>query len=789
MADTATDPATAPDMATTPNITTATMPDMAITTATMPAITTATMATDADLELFLEHEAPRATSTKHRDATKRLYTLFVQWLKEYGAGSGPTQTPASTSSPSCHMFVAGSYRLGVHTEDADIDVVFVVPASVTRDAVFRSFLKRLQGSPGVTDIQAIPRARVPILAFFMDGQEFDMMTCHVPEVHLRGGGLPPREVLLGTYDWMNGADEASILSFNGPRVTEKLLELAAPRMEQFHLMVRTLRLWAKRRGLYSNKCGYFGGVNLTLLAAYVLVRHPACDALALVGRVFRVFAEWRWSKKTPVRVEEPESAADPEEAASSTDTRCPIWLRAYEWTPTKTEAMVLLSPCFPRANTMYSALKHTKATMCNELRRARDLWHLDAGPALVVRPWAMVCAPLTSLGTCPRFVALTIQVPDSCEGLTWQGFVESQIRYLVQFLSLRDIAVKEFRHVPVWVTTEVQNEVGARMRSRTTYITAEDDGVIRTFLIKVDLQDVLTQFARELWQGPPRPPHCKLTAAYIPGADVHPSVFGAEDPARARARLQEAEAMEAGWVQQYRTASRELAKTAMVTTTTTPHKAKANPSSSSNSKPTTPPDDDLGLPSCNEAFLATLPAHVQGLCRLTARLADTKAKGTGSADGGLVRARVRTSHPSTPVVSNRQAPHPPPLAPKPQKRLRIVGGVEAGSHQPPPPPFVYVPIVLGPGRCIVSGFDVYIGPPWDAGKYGPLRARHPCLELAAGGPSNTLAAYRAFLTAAIRKDATGTVARQVAALRGLRVACWCVDVTKCHASVLLECLS
>jgi poly(A) polymerase len=57
-----------------------------------------------------------------------------------------------------------------------------------------------------------------------------------------------------------------MLSLNGPRVTELLVHLV-PKYPTFVLILRALRYWAKKRGIYSNKLGFLGGVNFAILAA------------------------------------------------------------------------------------------------------------------------------------------------------------------------------------------------------------------------------------------------------------------------------------------------------------------------------------------------------------------------------------------------------------------------------------------------------------------------------------------------------------------------------------------
>jgi len=64
---------------------------------------------------------------------------------------------------------------------------------------------------------------------------------------------------------LNAVDSASEKSLNGPRVTNLIYKLVAHNYDSFLAVLRVVRVWAKRRGLYSNKSGYLGGVNFNIL--------------------------------------------------------------------------------------------------------------------------------------------------------------------------------------------------------------------------------------------------------------------------------------------------------------------------------------------------------------------------------------------------------------------------------------------------------------------------------------------------------------------------------------------
>lgn len=432
--------------------------------------------TDADklhtdaLREYVDANAPLGDAAARRQQTnalKLLVQLFTSWA----------------ASP-VHPFVSGSFRLGIGGPDADIDVVFVTTRAVTRAAVFQTFVPLLHARADVQDLQAVPNARVPLIGMRLAGQEFDIMTCHV-----NADTLPPPAAMLASYEWLNGVDPASVLTFNGPRVTEVLLQ-STPRANQYLLAVRALRLWAKRRGVYSNKAGYLGGINIALMVLYVAQRAPDALASTLVTRAFDAFANLRrFGRQTPMRLDE-----------AVADRLCPVWLQEHEWRPRSTETLVMLTPCFPRSNSTYAASAFTAGVMEREFARARGV------------PFDAACFPLDIFATCKRFLRLRVTTPCTPAGKLWQGYIEAQTRFLVQYLSQQELAVAEFRYVPEWFRSPGVAD---------TYITAEPDNIIRTYTVRGTISEPLQYFmAQHADAGPRRPTGADVSLAFVPCDDL-----------------------------------------------------------------------------------------------------------------------------------------------------------------------------------------------------------------------------------------------------------------------------
>lgn len=93
-----------------------------------------------------------------------------------------------------------------------------------------------------------------------------------------------------------GVDTASQLSLNGPRATNVIAKLV-PNYDTFRLTVRAVRMWFRRKGMYSNKLGFLGGINFNIMVTYVCQMFPNQTASKLLLVFFRLFEQWPWQTK------------------------------------------------------------------------------------------------------------------------------------------------------------------------------------------------------------------------------------------------------------------------------------------------------------------------------------------------------------------------------------------------------------------------------------------------------------------------------------------------------------
>lgn len=82
-------------------------------------------------------------------------------------------------------------------------------------------------------------------------------------------------------------------SLNGSRVTDEILRLV-PDVASFRTALRCIKVWAKRRAIYSNILGFFGGVAWAMVVARVCQLYPTALPGTIVQKFFGILQQWKW---------------------------------------------------------------------------------------------------------------------------------------------------------------------------------------------------------------------------------------------------------------------------------------------------------------------------------------------------------------------------------------------------------------------------------------------------------------------------------------------------------------
>ena len=193
----------------------------------------------------------------------------------------------------------GSFALGTYLRDSDVDVLVIgslPPAAFVNIA--RTRLATINNSEH--ELHFI-NSLVPVIETEIFGIKFDIQYCQANDVlsqtH-RPQGLPVAEVLLDEAILKHLSPHA-LRPLNTYRDTAHILR-TIPCMSAFRLAHRYLSLYLRRRGLYSARFGYLGGVHLTLMMNHLIKRIEPQQAICLnaetlVRTFIRYYAQYAWA--------------------------------------------------------------------------------------------------------------------------------------------------------------------------------------------------------------------------------------------------------------------------------------------------------------------------------------------------------------------------------------------------------------------------------------------------------------------------------------------------------------
>jgi len=179
------------------------------------------------------------------------------------------------------LVLLGSYHLGVMFPTDQVDVLYIAPLHL-RLLDFRSALRvRLAQTSGVTASCPVGPDGIlsaPGLAFTMSGVNIKLLLAQ----QIPGLPMPTNDSVVPNM--------AGLLT---RKVSESIL-LSVPDQEQFRLLLRLVRYWAKQRGIYGSDLCFFGGTQWAICCARVCQMNPELQCLQLAAQFFRILSRWDW---------------------------------------------------------------------------------------------------------------------------------------------------------------------------------------------------------------------------------------------------------------------------------------------------------------------------------------------------------------------------------------------------------------------------------------------------------------------------------------------------------------
>jgi len=392
---------------------------------------------DASLKAYMDVHVPMESLSelrKRETILSSLKAIFTSWVQEVCIKKGKTEEFARSAGGL--LYTSGSYRLAIHEPGSDIDTICVAPNICDREDFFDSLAEKIKNHPEVTNFVSIASSFVPILTFYFSGVDIDLLFAKV-----NYNQIPP-DFDIDCDDVMVGIDTATEKSLNGPRTTNLIARLVngtEERYQRFLTVVRCVRKWAKAKGLYSNKMGYLGGVNINIMVAHVVQRLPDASTSRLLRMFFSIYKIWYLREKedgSHILKARP----DPIMLTGTYHSQLP-GCDYQVWDPEKalpTEMMPIITPAYPSMNSTFSINKKTQEVMVKEILKADQLLSkMDKSGSLKSKKnrdghlWAELFTPSDFFISYAHYLALVVVSPTADELEGWHKFLEAKLRNLV----------------------------------------------------------------------------------------------------------------------------------------------------------------------------------------------------------------------------------------------------------------------------------------------------------------------------------------------------------------------
>ncbi|KAH8929771.1 polymerase [Atractiella rhizophila] len=372
-----------------------------------------------------------------------IHLILTDFVKMVGMRNGMSESQAAEAGAKIYTF--GSYRLGVHSPGSDIDTLCVGPRHLTREDFFSLLPDILRARDDITEVSPVPDAYVPVIGMTFMGIPIDLTYARLNLASI------PEDLELFNDALLKNLDDRCVRSLNGSRVTDEILRLV-PSVPVFRDALRTIKLWAHRRAIYSNVMGFCGGVAWAMLVARICQLYPNLNAGGIVSRFFLIMYQWKWPQ--PVLLKPIEEGA----------------LNFRVWNPKlypadKAHRMPIITPAYPSMCSTHNVSISTQKVMKEEFERAGNIVDkIICGSA----EWSELFEPHDFFTKYRYYLQITASATgqDPSGQLRWAGTVESKIRQLVLKLEYDDYGLdtvhpftKGFNHTHYCVDSAEANKV------------------------------------------------------------------------------------------------------------------------------------------------------------------------------------------------------------------------------------------------------------------------------------------------------------------------------------------
>ncbi|TQD80238.1 hypothetical protein C1H46_034219 [Malus baccata] len=176
-----------------------------------------------------------------------------------------------------------------------------------------------------------------------------------------------------------------------------------------------MRLWAKRRCVYSNVASFLGGINWALLVARICQLYPNALPNMLGSRFFKIYTQWHWPN--PIMLCAIEAGS----------------LRPQVWDPRRNKMdmphlMPIITPAYPSMNSSYNVSPSTKRILLGEFQKGNEIYKaMEANEA----DWDTLFESYAFFEAYKNYLQIDITAENDDDFRAWNGWVESRIRQLM----------------------------------------------------------------------------------------------------------------------------------------------------------------------------------------------------------------------------------------------------------------------------------------------------------------------------------------------------------------------
>lgn len=190
----------------------------------------------------------------------------------------------------------------------------------------------------------------------MHAISFDLLYAAVDIAHINSQN--DIEKLIFNEAAFDRLEKLSQKSFNG-YLCNANIQKNVPNFGVFRNFLRIIKLWAKRRCIYSAMFGYLTGISCAVMVAKIHQDNPDLDVVDLVYKFFEVYSESDWT--TPVSIK----------FGKMENMSLTSWKNALD--NVEGDLMAILSPNYELRNTTQRVQGPTFDTLIYEFRRAKDI--------------------------------------------------------------------------------------------------------------------------------------------------------------------------------------------------------------------------------------------------------------------------------------------------------------------------------------------------------------------------------------------------------------------------------